>query len=181
MTPGASATRDHHALVAIDEALSAHGVPVERIDLPSRKGPAANIAVIKAAAADLARRTKLDPGQVILGGRSFGGRMCSMAVAEGLPAFGLVLVSYPLHPPGKRDSLRIAHFPDVSVPCLFISGTKDAFGTPVELEQAGRLIDAPVEFVWLEGGNHGLVGKDAVMAEAVALWVLHLGAGCPPS
>lgn len=171
LTPGASATRDHHALVAMDAALSALGIPVERIDLPSRKRPPAVIEVIAEAAAALADRAGVAPGRVVLGGRSFGGRMCSMAVAEGLPALGLVLVSYPLHPPGRPDQLRTAHLPDVAVPCLFVSGTRDPFGTPGELAEATRGIPSPVEHVWIEGGDHGLRGSDAAVSETVARWV----------
>ena len=101
------------------------------------------------------------PEHVFLGGRSYGGRVCSLAVAEGLPAAGLVLVSYPLHPPGRPGNARTAHLPDLRVPCLFVSGTRDQFGTPAELEAATAAIPAPVTHVWIEGGNHGLRGKEA--------------------
>ncbi len=94
-----------------------------------------------------------------------------MAVAEGLPAAGLVLVSYPLHPPGRPDRLRTAHLPDIAVPCLFVSGTRDAFATPAELEAATAAIPAPVNHVWVEGGRHELKGADQEVATAVAAWV----------
>ena len=168
LTPGASATRDHSALVAIDDAVSQDGVAVERIDLPGNRAPA-NIKVISEAATALAERAKLPPDRILLGGRSMGGRMCSMAVAEGLPAAGLVLVSYPLHPPGKRDQVRTEHFPSLDVPCLFISGRKDPFGSPDELEAATTAIPGPVSHVWLDG-SHGLKGLDARVAEAVRQW-----------
>ena len=103
-----------------------------------------------------------------------GGRMCSMAVADGLGAAALVLVSYPLHPPGKLDRLRIEHFPALDVPCLFVSGTRDAFGSPDELESATAAIPGPVTHVWLEGGDHGLRGKDSQVAGIVKDWVLAL-------
>ena len=74
--------------------------------------------------------------RLVLGGRSYGGRMCSMAVAEGQPAAGLVLLSYPLHPPGKPENLRTEHFPDLRVPCLFVSGERDPFGSPAEFDEA---------------------------------------------
>src|SRR6478735_7031730 len=73
------------------------------------------------------------PGSLVLGGRSYGGRMCSMAVAQGLPAAGLILLSYPLHPPGKPENLRVEHFPEINVPVLVISGKSDPFGSPDEL------------------------------------------------
>ena len=168
LTPGASATRDHPSLVAIDRALTADGVVVERIDLPSsRPGPKV-LDTIRGAATALAARAA---GGVLLGGRSFGGRMCSVAVADGLPAAGLVLVSYPLHPPGRPDNARVEHLPRLHVPCLFVSGTRDAFATPDELAAATATIPGPVTRVWIEGGDHGLRGKDAAVAAAVLGWV----------
>ena len=163
LTPGASATREQPALVAIDRAVSAMGVTVVRIDLP--KTAAKAVGVVREVAADLG------DDRVFLGGRSFGGRVCSMAVSEGTPAAGLVLVSYPLHPPGKREQLRTAHFPLLAVPCLFVSGTRDAFGTPDELEAATRAIPGEVTHEWVDGGDHGLRGKDQLVAEAVARWL----------
>ncbi len=94
-----------------------------------------------------------------------------MAVAGGLPAAGLVLISYPLHPPGKPETLRIEHFPTLNVPCLFISGTRDAFGTQEELTKATRKIPGDVTHIWIEGGDHGLRRKDAEVAEAVGSWI----------
>ena len=98
--------------------------------------------------------------------------MCSMAVAEGLEAAALVLVSYPLHPPGKPERPRTEHFPAIAVPCLFVSGRRDAFGTPDELEAATAAIAGPVTHAWIEGGDHGLRGKDAQVAAVVRDWVL---------
>ncbi|MGH9263439.1 MAG: alpha/beta hydrolase family protein [Acidimicrobiales bacterium] len=166
LTPGASATRDHSQLVAIDKALAAAGVAVERIDLPSsRPGPRVLQAITEGAAG-------LDVDRLLLGGRSFGGRMCSVAVAEGLAAAGLVLVSYPLHPPGRPEQRRVEHFPALHVPCLFVSGTRDAFATPAELEEAAAAIPGAVTHVRIEGGDHGLRGQDGPVAEAVTHWVL---------
>ncbi len=174
VTPGASATRDHPSLLAIEDALAPVGVPVERIDLPSRKATAAVLDLVRDAAAALATRTGLAPGRVVLGGRSFGGRMCSMAVADGLPALGLVLVSYPLHPPGRPEKARTEHLPQLAVPCLFVSGTRDSFGTPAELEAATATIAGPVTHLWLEGGDHGLRGRDREVAALVRDWVVGL-------
>ncbi len=100
-----------------------------------------------------------------------------MAVADGLAAAGLVLVSYPLHPPGRPERLRVEHFPRLAVPCLFVSGTRDAFGSPEELQDATRAIGGPVSHVWLDGGDHGLRRRDAEVAEAVRAWVVRLVAG----
>jgi predicted alpha/beta-hydrolase family hydrolase len=101
-----------------------------------------------------------------------GGRMCSMAVADGLSAAALILISYPLHPPGKPDQLRIDHFSAISVPCLFVSGTKDAFGTPSELTKATELIKGDVTHVWIDGGDHGLRNKDSQVVDAVGSWII---------
>ena len=96
--------------------------------------------------------------------------MCSIAVAEGTPAAGLLLISYPLHPPGKPDKLRTEHFPAITVPCLFVSGDRDAFGTPDELESATRAITGRVTHVWIERGNHSLDRVDDQIVEAVLAW-----------
>jgi predicted alpha/beta-hydrolase family hydrolase len=82
-----------------------------------------------------------------------------------------VLISYPLHPPGKADRLRIEHLPSLRVPCLFISGTRDSFGTPDELERHTAAIPGPVEHVWIEGKGHDLKGADDVLSAAVSRWM----------
>jgi len=181
LAPGASAGRDQPALVAIDESVSASGVRVERIDFPYRLAgrrapdkPAVLVATVADAAAALARTLHVAPRRIALGGRSMGGRMCSMAVADGLSAAALVLVSYPLHPPGKPDRLRTEHFGVLEVPCLFVSGIRDAFGSPEELEAATAAIPGPVTHVWIEGGDHGLRGKDSQVASLVGDWLLAL-------
>ena len=110
------------------------------------------------------------PARLVLGGRSYGGRMCSLAVAEGLPAAGLVLLSYPLHPPGKPDNLRTEHFPALALPCLFISGERDPFGSPAEFDEAVQAIPGPVTQVWLPGG-HDPRNQDEAIAAAVKDWL----------
>ena len=179
LTPGAGADRDHSALVAVEEALAP--VVTSRMDFPYRRAgrkapdrPEVLVAAVREGSAALAAQTGLPPDRLALGGRSLGGRMCSMAVADGLPALGLVLVSYPLHPPGRPERARTEHFDRLSVPCLFVSGTRDAFGTVDELEAATALIPGPVTIVWLEGGDHGLRRRDAEVATAVRDWVVAL-------
>jgi len=166
LTPGASADRNHSTLRAIEAGVAP--LPVARLDLPTR--PPAAIQRIRDEAAALLTANGKKPESLALGGRSFGGRMCSMAVAEGLPASALVLISYPLHPPGKPDNLRIEHFPSLEVPCLFLSGTRDAFATPDELELHTKKIPGPVTHVWIEGGAHGFK-KDDEVATTVAAWL----------
>jgi len=169
LTPGASADSTHSTLVAIEAAVAP--LPVSRITMPKGTRPATHIAAVREAAADLVAQASIKPGALALGGRSFGGRMCSMAVAEGLPAAALVLVSYPLHPPGRPEQLRVDHFPQLRVPCLFVSGTRDAFATPAELEHHTGAIAGKVTHVWIDGGGHGLRGSDAIVADAVARWL----------
>ena len=172
LAPGASADRNQPALVAIERALAP--VAVERIDLGKGGRPERHVRTVTEAAGALAARAGVAPDRVALGGRSMGGRMCSMAVAGGLPALALVLVSYPLHPPGRPEQLRTDHFPDLRVPCLFVSGTRDAFGTPAQLEAATAAIPAAVTHVWVDGGDHGLRGRDDEVAGVAADWVRSL-------
>jgi predicted alpha/beta-hydrolase family hydrolase len=169
LTPGASANRDHRALVAIEGALAP--MPVARVDFPSRKKPPVIIEHIGAEAKAFTASVGIKPGALALGGRSMGGRMCSLAVAEGLPAAALVLLSYPLHPPGRPDSLRVDHFSELRVPCLFVSGTKDPFGTPTEFERHTVAIPGPVTHVWLDGGAHDPKGREDEVAAIVQDWL----------
>ena len=174
LTPGAGADRNQSALVAIDSAATEAGAEVIRMDFPYCKAgrrapdkPPVLVGAIQEAAGDL--RDRAD--HLVLGGRSMGGRMCSIAVAEGLAANALVLISYPLHPPGKPEKLRTEHFPKLTVPCLFVSGTRDAFGAPEELEAAVSAIPGPVTIEWLEGKGHALRGSDSKVAAAVVEWL----------
>ena len=180
LTPGAGSDCDHPSLLAIEAAVAP--MPVARVDFPYRRAgrkspdrPERMVACVVEEAAALSHRTGTAPEQVVLGGRSMGGRMCSMAVTEGLSAAGLVLISYPLHPPGRPERLRTEHFPAVRVPCLFVSGTRDAFATPDELEAASSAVGGPVTHVWVEGAGHDLRGADAAVAESVAAWLKGAG------
>jgi predicted alpha/beta-hydrolase family hydrolase len=184
LTPGAGSGRNHPTLVGIEKAVAP--LPVARVDFPYRReGRRAPdrapklIACIVDEAAALVADAHVKPGRLVLGGRSMGGRMCSMAVAEGLPAAGLVLLSYPLHPPGKPDALRVDHFPALDLPCLFVSGTKDPFGSPAELEAHTAAIPGPVTHVWIEGAGHEVKDlktdpRQTRVIEAVAGWVTSL-------
>lgn len=174
--PGAGSAASHPSLVAIEESLAP--MPVARADFPYRRaGRRAPdrapklIACVVEEAGLLAERAGVDAGRIVLGGRSMGGRMCSMAVADGLPAAGLVLIAYPLHPPGKPERLRVEHFPRLDVPCLFVSGTRDPFGAPEELEAHTATISGPVTHAWLDGARHDLKGKDTDLAAIVADWL----------
>lgn len=167
--PGAGSSADHPSLVAVERALAP--LPVERVDFGYRKAgrkspPKADTLLREVADAVAGRRG------LVLGGRSMGGRVCSMAVADGVvEAAGLVLIAYPLHAPGRPDKPRVEHLARLDLPCLFVSGTRDSFGTPDELEAATGTIPGPVTHVWVEGGRHELKGADARIAEAVTAWL----------
>ncbi len=181
LTPGASAGRNHSGLVAIEDAASPRGVVVERVEFPGQAAgkrrtdpPAVCIETVRAATTALAERIGVPTGRIAVGGRSFGGRMCSMAVAQGLDVAALVLVSYPLHPPGKPDRLRTEHFVALAVPTLFVSGRRDAFATPEELARETKVIPGPVT-VELVDGDHSLRRSEAQAGGLVATWVAGLG------
>jgi predicted alpha/beta-hydrolase family hydrolase len=92
-----------------------------------------------------------------MGGHSYGGRQASMLAAEdGGVADGLLLLSYPLHPPRARETLRTAHFPDVRTPALFVHGTRDPFGLPEEMASALALLAGPVTYSEVPGAGHDL-------------------------
>ncbi|HET9077471.1 MAG TPA: alpha/beta family hydrolase [Acidimicrobiales bacterium] len=184
LAPGAGADRDQPSLVAVDRAAGALGLVVVRMDFPYRRAgrrapdrAPVLIEAVRSEAASMASRCD----RLVLGGRSMGGRMCSMAVAEGLipEAVGLVLISYPLHPPGRPEKLRTEHFPEIRVPCLFVSGTRDAFGSPAELESATSRIPGSVSHRWVEGKDHALRGADQAVAGHVGEWLGALGPSRP--
>ncbi len=155
-------------------------LPVRRVDFPYRlagkrmpdRAPVA-VAHLVEEAARFATEEGFAPDRLVLGGRSYGGRMCSIAVAEGLPAAGLVLLSYPLHPPGKPDKLRVDHLPQLTVPVLFVSGTTDPFGSPEEFDEHVAAIPGPVTQVRLPGA-HDVRNDHAAVSDAVVRWLATL-------
>jgi len=167
LTHGAGGNCNAPLLVALAEKFAASGLTVLRCDLPYRQrrphgAPSPSDA--KTDQAGLRRAVELMKkqfaGRAFLGGSSYGGRQASMLVAEE-PSLveGLLLLSYPLHPPGQPAKLRTAHFPSLRTPTLFVSGTKDAFGSIEELEGAIKLIPARKKLVAIAGAPHGLSQK----------------------
>ncbi|MEZ7754577.1 dienelactone hydrolase family protein [Microbacterium paraoxydans] len=161
---GAGAGKDHPFLVGFDRALAALGYSTLRFSFPYAEqgrrmpGPAAH-AVATWEAAVVEARARAPHASVWATGKSYGGRMASLAVAEGLVVDGLVYLGYPLHPPGRPDKPRIAHLPSITVPQLFVEGTADPFIQPiVQLEEAvASCHDARVH--WVEGGGHSFEVK----------------------
>ncbi|ACQ82108.1 dienelactone hydrolase [Beutenbergia cavernae DSM 12333] len=178
LTPGAGASRESPALVAVEKAVAP--LPCRRVDFPYRLAgrkvpdrPEVAVAHLRTEATAFAASHNADVGSLVLGGRSYGGRMCSMAVADGLPAAGLVLLSYPLHPPGRPEKLRTEHFGRIDVPVLFVSGRTDPFGSPAEFDEHVAAIPGLVTQVWVTGA-HDVRGREAEVAAAVAAWVAAL-------
>ncbi len=151
-------------LATASEAFTKAGFAVLRLDLPFRQkrphGPpwpavAAEDRAALAEAAAFVRR--LATGPVVLGGQSYGGRQASMLASEQPQiADALLLFSYPLHPPGKPEQARTAHFPALRIPTVFVHGARDPFASTEELRAAVRLIPAPVEMVEIENAGHDL-------------------------
>jgi predicted alpha/beta-hydrolase family hydrolase len=95
-----------------------------------------------------------DAGPLWAAGKSFGGRMASMAVAEGMETAGLVYLGYPLHPPGKPEKVRDGHLYGMTTPMLFLQGSRDTFATPGKLEDVVSRIGPNAVLQWVEGGDH---------------------------
>jgi len=165
LTPGASADRDHTTLVALEDGLAE--IEVLRLTLGTTSVPRA-VRLITEAAARLAADLAVEPSQIALGGRSFGGRCCSVAHADGVPAHSLILLSYPLHPPGKPDKLRVEHFDQIEAPCLLVSGERDPFGSPEEFATQLDSVTAPVSVEWVAGAH--APNDDAEILRRVRDW-----------
>jgi predicted alpha/beta-hydrolase family hydrolase len=161
LTHGAGGNKDAPLLVAVARAFAARGVTVLRCDLPYRQarprggpspaGAARDREGLRVALAALRRRVA---GRLFLGGNSYGGRQASMLLATDAPlASALLLQSYPLHPPGRPDTLRTEHLSRLHVPTLFVHGTADAFGTPDELETARAAVPATTRVLSVNGGH----------------------------
>lgn len=175
--PGAGTGADHPGLRAVEGAL-AGTVPVRRVDFAYRRAgrrapPRATTLVGEVVDAVTAAADALGTSTAALavGGRSMGGRVASMAVAQGLDVAALVLIAYPLHPPGRPERARTEHLGAIGVPTLFVSGTRDAFATPAELAEAAAMVAGPVTTAMVDGAGHGLERRDDEVAGIVARWM----------
>lgn len=167
LTHGAGGNCNAPLLVALADKFAVAGLATLRCDLPFRqrrpKGPPSP-SDAKHDQDGLRRAVELMrkqfAGRAFLGGASYGGRQASMLVAaDPTLVDGLLLLSYPLHAPGRPAQPRTAHFPSLQKPVLFISGTRDAFGSIEELERAIKLIPARTKLIPVEGAGHGLLQK----------------------
>ena len=177
--PGAGSGRDHAALVAIENELSP--LPVLRVDFPYRKAgkkfpdkAPVLVQCVKDEVRAFAEAIGCETTELVIGGRSMGGRMCTMAssdIEDALGVAGVVCIGYPLHPPKKPEQLRVEHLPRLGVKALFISGTRDEFGTPEELASAFALLPSPPTVQFIEGGRHELKGHNERVATLLKDWL----------
>jgi len=191
---GAGADLDAPALRTVADALADAKVPSLRFNYPYRDAgkkapdrPVALLAATRAAIDELAARTKLPPERLVLGGRSMGGRYCTLVAGadeDSVPALGLCPLGYPLHAAGKPESRRDEHFSRLTMPVLFVSGTRDSLASKPDLVKSARKIKGAVTWCWLESADHGFKplkssGRSLAdildqAAEATVAWVRDL-------
>lgn len=184
--PGAGSDRRHRALVRLAEALAASGRRVVLYNFPYREhgrgrpDPPAVLEATTRAVGNYAR-SALGAEHLVHGGRSMGGRIASQAVAAGAPADALVFLAYPLHPPGRPETLRDAHLPRIPVPMLFVQGTRDDFARWDLLESVlsrlgdkatlHRLEEADHSFRVPKRSGRGALDVEAEVHRAVVEWL----------
>ncbi len=190
---GAGADQRHRFMTTVAASVAARGVAVVTFNFlytEQRRRTPDRAPLLEETWREVASfvASRLAPdGPLVIGGKSMGGRIASQVAAS--PAdepwrdrlAGLVLLGYPLHPPGRPEQRRTAHLPALGVPVLLVQGTRDAFGTRAEVEPVFAGLEAPVDFEFIEGGDHGFaVPKSSGRSEAdvlggvadrVAAWV----------
>jgi len=164
VTHGAGGDCQAALVVGAASAFANHGFVVLRIDLPFRQRrkygppfPAQSVEDRRALALAGSQLRRIISAKLCLGGHSYGGRQASILAADNEgSADGLLLLSYPLHPPKHPEQMRTAHFPNLRTPALFVHGTRDPFGSIDELRQALSLIPATTKLLVVEGAGHDL-------------------------
>jgi uncharacterized protein len=170
---GAGSNSKAPLLMIVAAAFAASGLMVLRCDLPYRQHRPFGPPRPGDAERDrdglrnaVAAVRKLGCEQMFLGGHSYGGRQATMLCAEEPELVdGLLLLSYPLHPPRKPEQLRVKHLPELRMPALFVHGTRDPFGSVEEMEAAFKLIPAKTELLKVDGAGHDLGFKAKAMPE----------------
>jgi predicted alpha/beta-hydrolase family hydrolase len=156
---GAGGNMSDRSTLAAANALRGRGFGVVRFNFlykergSGRPDPMPTLMNTVAAVAEHAR-SALATRRLLIGGRSMGGRAASMLAAEGFSADGLLLLAYPLHPPGKPQQLRDAHLPRITMPVLCINGTRDEFCTPELMQRVLTTVTAPWQMHWLDVADH---------------------------
>ncbi len=175
LTHGAGSSRNAPLLVALANAFGESGTNVLRYDLPFRQErphgpprPGDAERDREGIRAEILKLRAAKPDRIWLGGHSYGGRQASILAAES-PGLvdGLLLLSYPLHPPRKPAQLRTAHFPKLQTPALFVHGSRDPFGSLEELREAIALIPAQTRLLEVEGAGHELGRGHAELARRI--------------
>ncbi len=156
---GAGAGMDHPFLTGFCRSMADEGIATARFNFhyanAGRRSPDAEPSLRAAWQEAFEGVRAMAAGvPVLAGGKSLGGRIASMCVADGMPAAGLVFLGYPLHPPGKPERIRDEHLYRIAVPMLFLHGTADAFARPDRLGPVLAKIGPLAEDVPIEGGDH---------------------------
>jgi len=175
---GAGAPMDSPFMRTLAEDLAERDLRVMRFEFPymakrrqdGKKRPPDRMPVVEAAfeeAVTMACGSGLQASDVVIGGKSMGGRIASL-IADRLGVCGVVCFGYPFHPPGKPEKLRTAHLEAIATPTLIVQGTRDPFGAPGEV--AGYTLGGRVRVHWVEDGNHDLVPRKASGRTTAANW-----------
>jgi predicted alpha/beta-hydrolase family hydrolase len=158
LAPGAGASMDSRFMNTIAAGLASEGFHIARFEFPymraRRNGTRRGAPDREPVLLDSWREAIVALGggpQLIIGGKSLGGRMASM-VADEMGVRGLVCLGYPFHPPGQSDRPRIKHLESMRAPTLILQGTRDTFGRPEEVEQYN--LSRSIRIVWIEDGDH---------------------------
>jgi hypothetical protein len=189
---GAGAGQRHPFMVAFAEGFAARGIDAVTFDFPyveAKRRVPDRAPVLEQAYLALIGAVRDRPGTgarpIFIGGKSMGGRMATHVAARHAPAAGpiagLVLLGYPLHPPGRPEQLRDAHLPRIAAPLLFVQGERDTFGTPEELRPILARLHAPAELMVVEGGDHSFAVRRAsgrtatgvreTLLDRIAAWI----------
>ena len=156
---GAGGNLADRGVVRTTEVLREHAISTVRFNFvyrekkSSRPDQMPKLTACTSAVVDRVR-AELNPKRLIIGGRSMGGRAASMLAAEGFACDGLLLLAYPLHPPGRPQQLRSAHLPAIRVPTLCINGTRDDFCTPSLMEEVLTTVQRTFRMHWIQGADH---------------------------
>jgi len=156
---GAGGQMNDRAILAVTQALRDRGIGTVRFNFLYRERKSGRpdpmpklLACWDAVVASV--KEQLRPRWLVLGGRSMGGRAASILVADGATCDGLLLLAYPLHPPGQPAKLRVEHLPRIAVPVLCINGTRDPFCDPALMQRTLATLGANWQMLWLDGADH---------------------------
>jgi predicted alpha/beta-hydrolase family hydrolase len=156
---GAGGNLADRGVVATAQTMRAHGLHTVRFNFAyrekksSRPDPMPKLTACIEAVVEHTRR-ELQPKRLLIGGRSMGGRAASVLASQGFDCDGLLLLAYPLHPPGRPQQLRSAHLPAITVPVLCINGTRDDFCTPSLMKDVLTTVGPNWRMHWIDGADH---------------------------